>query len=89
MPGKAQKQSAKITTESAHRDKQLLLVPKETITTINSVVYRNTINNALKKAKINNILITTVTVSRTEASIVVTTAENNTAEDLITVSHDI
>ena len=83
MTGKAQKQSAKVTSEVAYRDRQLLLVPKVAITTVNSVVYRDTINNALKEAKIDNVLVATVAASRTGASIVVTTAEGNTAEDLL------
>ena len=53
------------------------------ITTVNSVVYRDTINNALKEAKIDNVLVATVAASRTGASIVVITAEGNTAEDLL------
>ena len=83
MTGKAQKQSAKVTSKVAYRDRQLLLVSKTAITTVNSVVYRDTINNVLKQAKISNVLIATVAVSRTEASIVVTTVEGNTAEDLL------
>ena len=46
-------------------------------------MYRDTINNALKEAKIDNVLITTVTAFRIEVSIIVTTAEENTAEDLL------
>ena len=83
MTGKAQKQSAKVILEVAYRDRQLLLVLKVAITTVNSVVYRDTINNALKEAKIDNVLVATVAVSRIEASIVVTTAEGNTTEDLL------
>ena len=83
VTGKAQKQSAKVTSEVAYRDRQLLLVLKVAITTVNSVVYRDTINNALKEAKIDNVLVATVAASRTGASIVVTTAEGNTAEDLL------
>ena len=80
---KAQKQSAKTTSETIYRDRQLLLVPKNAVTTVNSIVYRDIINNALKEAKIDNVLVTTVTAFRTEVSIVVTTAEENTAEDLL------
>ena len=83
MTGKAQKQSAKVISEVAYRDRQLLLVLKVAITTVNSVVYRDTINNALKEVKIDNVLVATVAASRTEASIVMITAEGNTAEDLL------
>ena len=51
--------------------------------TINSLAYRNTINNALKIAKVENVLVSTVAVSRTDVSIVVTTAEENTAKELL------
>ena len=44
---------------------------------------RDTINNALKEVKIDNVLVATVTAFRTEASIVITTAEGNTAENLL------
>ena len=80
---KSTKAKCKVTSEVAYRDRQLLLVFKVVITTVNSVVYRDTINNALKEAKIDNVLVATVAASRTEASIVVTTAERNTAEDLL------
>ena len=46
-------------------------------------MYRDTINNALKAAKIDNVLVATVAIFKTGASIVVTTAEDNTAEDLL------
>ena len=83
MTEKAQKQSAKVSSETAQRERQLLLVSKTAVTIINSSVYRDTINNALKAAKIDNVLVATVAIFRTDASIVVTTAEDNTAEDLL------
>ena len=83
MTGKAQKQSVKVISEVAYRDRQLLLVLKVVIITVNSVVYRDTINNALKEAKIDNVLIATVAASRTGVSIVMITAEGNTAENLL------
>ena len=83
MTEKAQKQSAKVSSETAQRERQLLLVSKTAVTIINSSVYRDTINNALKAAKIDNVLIATVAIFRTDANIVVTTAEDNTAEDLL------
>jgi hypothetical protein len=43
---------------------------------------RNKINNALKTAKIDNVLVSTVAISQSEASIVFTTSEG-TAEDLL------
>ncbi|SLM39078.1 hypothetical protein LPUS_09506 [Lasallia pustulata] len=83
VTAKAAKPNPKVTAESVYRGRQLLLTPKTAVTSINSIAYRNTINNALKQAKINNVLVSTVAVSRTGASIVVTTAEGNTAEDLL------
>ena len=83
MTEKAQKQSAKVSSETTQRERQLLLVSKTAVTIINSIIYRDTINNALKAAKIDNVLVATVTIFRTGASIVVTTAEENTAEDLL------
>jgi hypothetical protein len=43
---------------------------------------RNKINNALKTAKIDNVLVSTVAILQSEASIVFTTSEG-TAEDLL------
>ena len=80
MTEKAQKQSAKVSSETAQKERQLLLVSKTAVTIINSNVYRDTINNALKAAKIDNVLIATVAIFRTDTNIVVTTAEDNTAE---------
>ena len=80
MTEKAQKQSAKVSSETAQRERQLLLVSKTAVTTINSSVYRDTINNALKAAKIDNVLVATVAIFRTDANIIVTTAEDNTAD---------
>ena len=51
--------------------------------TVNSLVNRNTINNALKIIKVKNVLVLTVIVFRTDISIVIITAEENTAEDLL------
>ena len=50
---------------------------------VNSLAYRNAINNALKIVKVENVLVSTVAVFRTDTSIVVRTAEENTAEDLL------
>ncbi|SLM37365.1 hypothetical protein LPUS_07187 [Lasallia pustulata] len=83
VTAKAAKPKPKVTAESVYRGRKLLLTPKSAVTSINSIAYRNTINNALKQAKIKSVLVSTVTVSRTGASIVVTTAEGNTAEDLL------
>ena len=83
MTEKAQKQSAKSVSETAYRERQLLLVSKTSVTTVNLVLYRDTINNALKAVKIKNILIATVIIFRTETSIVMITAEENTAKDLL------
>ncbi len=51
-------------------------------TAINAIEMRNKINNALKTAKIDNVLVSTVAISQSEASIVFTTSEG-TAEDLL------
>ena len=83
MTAKGTKQKPKISAESAYRERQLLLTPETKDIAINSLAYRNAINNALKTAKVENVLVSTVAVSRTSASIVITTAEGNTAEELL------
>ena len=83
MTAKVTKQKSKISAESAYRERQLLLTLETKGIAINSLAYRNTINNALKTAKVENVLVLTVAVFRTDASIVVTTAEENTAEELL------
>ena len=83
VTAKAAKPKPKPNAESEYRERQLLLTPKTAVTSINSIAYRNAINKALKEAKINNVLVSTVTMSRTGNSIVVTAAEGNTAEDLL------
>ena len=51
-------------------------------TTINVIDMRNKINNALKAAEIDNLLVSTVAISQSRASIVFTTSEG-TVEDLL------
>ena len=53
------------------RERQLLLTSETKDIAINSLAYRNAINNALKTVKVENVLVLTVAVSRTDASIVV------------------
>ncbi|SLM37289.1 hypothetical protein LPUS_07068 [Lasallia pustulata] len=65
VTAKAAKPKPKVTAESVYRGRQLLLTPKTAVTSINSIAYRNTINNALKQAKINNVLVSTVAVHST------------------------
>ena len=60
--------------------------PKTIPTAINAIEMRNKINNALKTAKIDNLLVATVAISQSEASIVFTTSEG-TAEDLLKHQH--
>ena len=83
VTAKVTKQKPKISAESAYRERQLLLTPETKDIVINSLAYRTAINNALKIAKVENVLVSTVAVFRTDASIVVTTAEENTAEELL------
>ena len=83
MTAKVTKQKLKTSAESTYRERQLLLTLKTKDIAVNSLAYRNAINNALKIAKIENVLVSTVAVFRTGASIVVTTAEGNTAEELL------
>ena len=83
MKAKVIKQKPKISAESAYRERQLLLISEIKDIAVNSLAYRNTINNALKTAKVENMLVLTVAVFRTNASIVVIIAEENTAEDLL------
>ncbi len=47
---------------------------------------RNKVNNALKTAKIDNLLVSSVAILQSEASIVFTTSED-TAEDLLKHQH--
>ena len=63
--------------------RQLLLTSEIKDIAVNSLAYRNTINNTLKIIKVKNVLVLTVTVFRTDISIVVIIAEENTAEDLL------
>ena len=81
MTAKVTKQKSKISVESAYRERQLLLTSETKNIAINSLAYRNAINNALKIAKVENVLVSTVAVFRTDTSIVVTIAEENTAEE--------
>jgi len=60
--------------------------PKTPTTTINAIDMRNKVNNALKTAKIDNLLVATVAISQSEASIVFTTSEG-TAKDLLKHQH--
>ena len=83
MTAKVTKQKPKISAESAYRERQLLLTLETKSIAVNSLAYRNAINNALKTAKVENVLVSTVAVFRTDASIVVITAEENTAEELL------
>ena len=83
MTAKDTKQKPKISAESAYRERQLLLTLEIKGKAINSLAYRNAINNALKIVKVENVLVLTVAVFRTDASIVITTAEGNTAEELL------
>ena len=83
MTAKVTKQKPKISAESAYRERQLLLIPETKDIAINSLAYRNAINNALKTAKVENVLVSTVIVFRTDASIVVITVKGNTAEELL------
>ena len=70
--------------QSTLRDRRVLLTANEPISaSFNSMQYRDTVNNALKQANIKNVLIATATVSRSQNSIILTTAEDNTAEDLM------
>ena len=56
---------------------------KHQISNINSMNYRNKINDALKLHKKSNVLIQTVQLSRTEQHIVFTITEDISAERLI------
>ena len=60
--------------------------PKTPPTSINAIDMRNKINNALKTAKIDNLLVSTVAISQSKTSIVFTTSEG-TAEDLLKHQH--
>ena len=66
----------------SYRDRRLILTPKTKINAINPIVMRNKINNAIKTAKIDNLLVSTVALSQSGASMVFTTSEG-TADDLL------
>lgn len=68
------------------RERRLVMKPKTPTTTINAIDMRNKVNNALKTAKIDNLLVSTVAISQSGASIVFTTSEG-TAEDLLKHQH--
>jgi len=68
------------------RERRLVMKPKTPTTTINAIDMQNKVNNALKTAKIDNLLVATVAISQSEASIVFTTSEG-TAEDLLKHQH--
>ena len=83
VTAKVIKQKLKISAESAYRERQLLLISETKGIAVNSLAYRNAINNALKTVKVENVLVSTVAVFRTDASIVITIVEENTPEDLL------
>ena len=60
--------------------------PKTVITAINPIEMCNNINSALKAVKVDNVLVSTVAISQSGASIVFTTSEG-TAEDLLQHQH--
>jgi len=64
------------------RERHLVMKSKTSITTINAIDMRNKINNALKTAKTDNLLVSTVAISQSGVSIVFTICED-TAEDLL------
>ena len=68
------------------RERHLVMKPKTPTTTLNAIDMRNKVNNALKTAKIANLLVSTVAISQSGASIVFTTSED-TAEDLLKHQH--
>jgi len=78
----ARKIAKPATKTISYRDRRLVMKPKTISTAINAIEMRNKINNALKTVKINNVLVSTVAISQSEASIVFTTSEG-TAEDLL------
>ena len=53
MTAKVTKHKLKISAESAYRERQLLLTSETKGIAINSLAYRNAINNALKTAKVD------------------------------------
>ena len=82
----ARKIAKPATKTISYRDRRLVMKPKTIPTAINAIEMRNKINNALKTAKIDNLLVATVAISQSGASIVFTTSEG-TAEDLLKHQH--
>ena len=83
MTVKVIKQKLKISVKSAYRERQLLLTSEIKDITVNSLTNKNIIHNTLKVVKVENMLVLTVAVFRISVRIVVTTAEENTTEDLL------
>ena len=77
------KDFAKTAKSEAWLSKRMIAKPKNQISTINAVEYRNKINNALKMHKKVDVLVQTVQLSRTGQHIVFTTTENLNAQKLI------
>ena len=66
----------------SYHERHLILTPKTKVNIINSILLHNKVNSALKTAKIDNLLVSTVALSQSGASLVFTTCEG-TAEDLL------
>jgi len=67
---------------TSYRDRHLIITSTTVIKTLNSIFIRNNINNALKSANLN-IMVVTVTMSQSKSNIVITTLSETTAEDLL------
>ena len=59
------------------------MTPKNPVSDINSMIYRDKVNQALKDAKIDSVMVATVAMSYANKNIVFTTTENTTAKELL------
>ena len=77
------KNFTKTAKSDAWLSKRMVAKSKNQISTINTVKYRNKINDTLKMHKKVDVLVQTIQLSRTEQHIVFTTTENSNAQKLI------
>ena len=77
------KDFAKSAKSDAWLSRRIIARPKNQISTINAVEYRNKINDALKLHKKGDMLVQTVQLSRTGQHIVFTTTENSNAQEFV------
>ncbi len=78
-----QKQIQQMNETIDWKNKRMITIPRIAQNSINSILLRNKINNALKKQNITNVFVTTVVLSKTKNNIVFIVNENSTIDQLI------